>query len=91
MARMARIERTGGPEVIGWADIDLPDPGPGEVRMRNTAIGLNSEVAESWANQALIYERRGDKAKASKSYARAVQLDPNYKPAADGLSRTKSS
>lgn len=41
MARMARIERTGGPEVIGWADIDLPDPGPGEVRMRNTAIGLN--------------------------------------------------
>jgi NADPH2:quinone reductase len=38
---MARIERTGGPEVIGWADIDLPDPGPGEVRMRNTAIGLN--------------------------------------------------
>ncbi|MCD2324011.1 quinone oxidoreductase [Sphingomonas sp. IC-56] len=41
MARMARIERTGGPEVIGWADVDLPDPGPGEVRMRNTAIGLN--------------------------------------------------
>ncbi|MBB5711506.1 quinone oxidoreductase family protein [Sphingomonas xinjiangensis] len=41
MARAARIERTGGPEVIGWAEMDLPDPGPGEVRMRNTAIGLN--------------------------------------------------
>ncbi|MBC9032754.1 quinone oxidoreductase [Sphingomonas sp. JC676] len=41
MARMARIERTGGPEVIEWVDVDLPPPGPGEVRMRNTAVGLN--------------------------------------------------
>lgn len=41
MARMVRIERQGGPEVIQWVDIDLPAPGVGEVRMRNTAIGLN--------------------------------------------------
>ena len=41
MARAVRIERTGGPEVIGWADVDLPAPAPGEVRMRNTAVGLN--------------------------------------------------
>ena len=41
MARAARIERTGGPEVIGWADVELPSPGPGEVRMRNHAVGLN--------------------------------------------------
>ncbi len=40
-ARVARIEKTGGPEVIQWGDVDLPDPGPGEVRMRNTAVGLN--------------------------------------------------
>lgn len=39
--RAARIERTGGPEVIEWADLDLPPPGAGEVRMRNTAVGLN--------------------------------------------------
>ncbi|HEX8302021.1 quinone oxidoreductase [Sphingomonas sp.] len=39
--RAARIQRTGGPEVIEWIDIELPPPGPGEVRMRNTAIGLN--------------------------------------------------
>ena len=31
----------GGPDVIQWVDIDLPAPGPGEVRMWNTAIGLN--------------------------------------------------
>jgi NADPH2:quinone reductase len=41
MARVAQIERTGGPEVIQWVDIDLPPPGAGEVRMRNTAVGLN--------------------------------------------------
>ena len=41
MARVARIERTGGPEVILWADVDVPPPGPGEVRLRHTAVGLN--------------------------------------------------
>jgi NADPH:quinone reductase len=41
MARVARIERTGGPEVIEWADVALSPPGPGEVRVRHTAVGLN--------------------------------------------------
>jgi NADPH:quinone reductase len=41
MALTAQIKNNGGPEVIEWADIDLPAPGPGEVRMRNTAVGLN--------------------------------------------------
>lgn len=40
-ARAARIERTGGPDVIGWHDVVLPPPGPGEVRLRTTAVGLN--------------------------------------------------
>ncbi len=39
--RVARITRTGGPEVIEWVDVDLPPPGPGEVRMRHRAVGLN--------------------------------------------------
>ena len=37
----AFIETQGGPEVIQWRDPQLPPPGPGEVRMRNTAVGLN--------------------------------------------------
>jgi NADPH2:quinone reductase len=41
MARAARIEQHGGPEVIQWVDIELPDPAPGEVRIRSTAVGLN--------------------------------------------------
>ena len=41
MARYARIDRTGGPEEIRWHDEDLPAPGPGEIRVRHTAVGLN--------------------------------------------------
>ncbi|HEX7693759.1 MAG TPA: quinone oxidoreductase [Sphingomonas sp.] len=41
MARVARIEQHGGPEVIQWVDVDLPDPAPGEVQIRSTAVGLN--------------------------------------------------
>ncbi|MFY8101368.1 MAG: tetratricopeptide repeat protein, partial [Allorhizobium sp.] len=56
----------------------------------NLAIELNNNIAESWANQALIYERRGDKARAAKSYAHALRLDPKYEPAKQGLARTRA-
>jgi NADPH:quinone reductase len=36
-----RIHENGGPDVLRWEAIDLPDPGPGEVRIRHAAIGLN--------------------------------------------------
>jgi Tfp pilus assembly protein PilF len=54
----------------------------------NVAIKLNPKLAESWANQALVYEKKGEMAKAAKSYKEAKRLDPNYKPAIDGLART---
>ena len=41
MARVARMIAHGGPEVIEWIDVDVPSPGPGEVRFRSTAVGLN--------------------------------------------------
>ncbi len=36
-----RIAKTGGPEVFEFVGTALPEPGPGEVRLRATAIGLN--------------------------------------------------
>lgn len=36
-----QFERTGGPEVLQLRVVNLPDPGPGEVQVRHTAIGLN--------------------------------------------------
>lgn len=41
MTRTAYIERTGDPDVILWGDAALPDPAPGEIRMRHKAVGLN--------------------------------------------------
>ncbi|MEA1940914.1 MAG: quinone oxidoreductase [Pseudomonadota bacterium] len=36
-----RIHETGGPGVLRVEDVDLPDPGPGQIRVRHTAIGVN--------------------------------------------------
>ncbi|MDH5534474.1 MAG: alcohol dehydrogenase catalytic domain-containing protein, partial [Betaproteobacteria bacterium] len=36
-----RIHETGGPEKMVWEQVQVGDPGVGEVRVRNTAIGLN--------------------------------------------------
>ncbi len=39
--KVLRIHQHGGPEALTWDEIDLPDPGPGEVLIRHTAIGFN--------------------------------------------------
>ncbi|MEE4279600.1 MAG: quinone oxidoreductase [Halieaceae bacterium] len=39
--RTVQISRAGGPEVMQLKDHELPEPGPGQVRVRNHAIGLN--------------------------------------------------
>jgi len=36
-----RIHQTGGPEVLRWEEVVVGQPGPGEVRVRNTAVGVN--------------------------------------------------
>ena len=41
MSKAIRIHRTGGPEVLVWEDVEVGDPGPGQVRLRHTAVGLN--------------------------------------------------
>jgi NADPH2:quinone reductase len=41
MPHAIRIYETGGPEKLKWEEVEVGDPGPGEVRVRNTAVGLN--------------------------------------------------
>jgi len=36
-----RIHETGGPDKLRWEQVAVGEPGAGEVRVRNTAIGLN--------------------------------------------------
>lgn len=41
MTKVVRVHKLGGPEVLTFEDIEIPPPGPGEVRIRQHAIGLN--------------------------------------------------
>ena len=41
MAKAIRMHQTGGPEVLQLEDIDVGEPGPGQVRLRHVAVGLN--------------------------------------------------
>lgn len=36
-----RVHQPGGPEALVWEEVKVGDPGPGQVRLRQTAIGLN--------------------------------------------------
>ncbi len=41
MTKAIRIHEPGGPEALKYEDVDVGAPGPGEVRLRQTAVGLN--------------------------------------------------
>jgi NADPH2:quinone reductase len=41
MPHAIRIHETGGPEKLRWDEVQVKDPGPGEARVRHTAIGVN--------------------------------------------------
>ncbi len=41
MTKAIRVHETGGPDVLTLEDVDIGEPGSGEVRLRHTAIGLN--------------------------------------------------
>lgn len=41
MSHLIRFERTGGPEVLQWVEVDVPPPAAGEVQVRHHAVGLN--------------------------------------------------
>jgi NADPH:quinone reductase len=41
MAHAIRIHANGGPEVLKWEAVEVGEPGTGEVRLRQTAVGLN--------------------------------------------------
>jgi NADPH2:quinone reductase len=40
-ARTVRIDQHGGPEQLQWVYTTVGDPGPGEIRIRHHAVGLN--------------------------------------------------
>ena len=41
MVHAIRVHQAGGPEVLSWEEVEVGDPGPGQVRLRQQAVGLN--------------------------------------------------
>ena len=41
MTKAIRFDKTGGPEVMKWVDVEVGEPGNGEIRIRQHAVGLN--------------------------------------------------
>jgi len=41
MAKAVRLQQIGGPEVLRLEELEVGDPGPGQVRLRHVAVGLN--------------------------------------------------
>jgi NADPH2:quinone reductase len=41
MSKAIRIHSNGGPEVMKWESVPMPQPGPGEVLLHHEAVGLN--------------------------------------------------
>src|SRR5437588_1972215 len=41
MVAAVRVHKTGGPEVLTYEDIQVPSPGPGQIKIRNHASGVN--------------------------------------------------
>ena len=41
MPKAIRIHQYGGPEALRWEEVEVGDPGPGQIRVRHGAVGLN--------------------------------------------------
>lgn len=41
MAKAIRFDKAGGPDVMKWVDVDVGEPGKGEIRVKHHAVGLN--------------------------------------------------
>ncbi len=41
MVHAIRFHEAGGPDVMKWEEVQVGDPGPGEIRVKQTAAGLN--------------------------------------------------
>src|SRR6202789_721963 len=53
MSRTIKFAKTGGPEVLEFIEMDIPAPGPREVRINVKAIGLN-RADSMWRNDKYV-------------------------------------
>ena len=51
MVAAVRVHKTGGPEVLTYEEVEVPAPGPGQVKVRNHApsASISSIPISAWA------------------------------------------
>src|ERR1700687_3451167 len=69
-----RIHQTGGPDVLQWEEIEVGAPGPGQVLLKQTAVGLNFID---------VYHRTG-------LYPMPLPFIPGMEAVGDGVTHLKS-
>ncbi len=72
MTKTVRFAAEGGPEVLELVDVELGEPGPGELRLRVEAIGLNRAEAMFRAG---VYFERADEFPAQLGYSASGIVD----------------
>jgi TolB-like protein len=81
-AQLFRIIQAVANRVI--ADLKLP-PAPADAAGQARAVPTDALTAYS---RGLLYEEKGDRGKAAESYRKALEIDPGYIEASEGLRRT---
>jgi hypothetical protein len=76
MVHAIRFAETGGPEVLIWQQVSVDKPGPGQVRLRHTAIGFNfidAYIAAGATLVAIVGSKRSAEYRRSQHVVRAVK------------------
>jgi NADPH2:quinone reductase len=76
MAKAIVVHQAGGPDVLRYEDVEVGNPGPGEIRLRQTAIGVNFVD---------IYHRTG-----MYSYGARPGLNGPYIPGLEAVGRVEA-
>ena len=63
MVAAVRVHKTGGPEVLTYEDIEVPAPGPGQVRIKQHACGVN--YIDTYFRSGLYPRRRRKRCRSS--------------------------
>ena len=59
MVHAIRFHEAGGPDVMKWEEVQVGDPGPGEIRVKQTAFGVpyaadSEKLAQSLGSKYLL-------------------------------------
>ena len=82
MVQAIRFEKTGGPEVLTWQQVSVETPGPGQVRLKYTAVGFNYIDAITAAGSIRCRCRAGSPARGAVSSRSSEPQGPSTAEAA---------